>query len=85
MAGIRRHPWFQENYVPITPKEDEMVTLDDVRAVFDDIEVGLFISWFILKDFICALHRYYEKCEHKMLKHNITSSTCFRQLFPTFH
>ncbi|KAK6151773.1 hypothetical protein DH2020_014408 [Rehmannia glutinosa] len=38
IGGIKRDPWFQKNYVPVRPREDEMVTLDDVRAVFDDIE-----------------------------------------------
>ncbi|GFQ05735.1 cbl-interacting protein kinase 24 [Phtheirospermum japonicum] len=38
IGGIRKDPWFQKNYVPVRPREDELVTLDDVRAVFDDIE-----------------------------------------------
>ncbi|KAI4379474.1 hypothetical protein MLD38_005767 [Melastoma candidum] len=36
---IRRHPWFQNNYVPVQQlHEIEEVNLDDVQAVFDDIE-----------------------------------------------
>lgn len=38
IEGIRRDPWFQKNYVPVRHKEDEVVNLDDVNAVFDDIE-----------------------------------------------
>ncbi|KAH6806663.1 Protein kinase superfamily protein [Perilla frutescens var. frutescens] len=38
IEGIRRNPWFQKNYIPVRPREDEVVNLDDVRAVFDDIE-----------------------------------------------
>lgn len=39
IEGIRRDPWFRKNYVPVRAKADEVVNLDDVRAVFDDIEV----------------------------------------------
>ncbi|XP_047159347.1 CBL-interacting serine/threonine-protein kinase 24 isoform X2 [Vigna umbellata] len=35
---IRKVPWFQKNYFPVKLKECEQVNLDDVRAVFDDIE-----------------------------------------------
>ncbi|XP_056162225.1 CBL-interacting serine/threonine-protein kinase 24-like isoform X2 [Syzygium oleosum] len=35
---IRKHPWFRKNYVPIKHRELEDVDLDDVHAVFDDIE-----------------------------------------------
>ncbi|KAL8037510.1 hypothetical protein ABFS82_11G044600 [Erythranthe guttata] len=38
IGGIKRDPWFQKNYVAVRPREDEAVTLDDVCAVFDDIE-----------------------------------------------
>ncbi|KAL7093508.1 hypothetical protein ACP275_11G044400 [Erythranthe tilingii] len=38
IGGIKRDPWFQKNYVAVKPREDESVTLDDVCAVFDDIE-----------------------------------------------
>lgn len=38
IEGIKKDPWFQKNYVPVRPREDEVVNLDDVRAVFDDIE-----------------------------------------------
>ncbi|XWS17136.1 hypothetical protein CRYUN_Cryun33cG0042600 [Craigia yunnanensis] len=34
---IKKDPWFQKHYVPVRPREEE-VNLDDVRAVFDDIE-----------------------------------------------
>lgn len=37
--SIRKHPWFRKNYVPANFKEDVEVNLDDVRAVFEDIEV----------------------------------------------
>ncbi|KAI7726320.1 hypothetical protein M8C21_008118 [Ambrosia artemisiifolia] len=36
--GIREHPWFQMNYVSISQGEEGDVSLDDVCAVFDDIE-----------------------------------------------
>ncbi|KAK7264919.1 hypothetical protein RJT34_32532 [Clitoria ternatea] len=35
---IRKDPWFQRNYFPVKLGEDEQVNLDDVQAVFDDIE-----------------------------------------------
>ncbi|GLT55361.1 hypothetical protein SLA2020_284920 [Shorea laevis] len=38
IEGIKKDPWFCKNYVPVGHKEDEEVNLDDVRAVFDDIE-----------------------------------------------
>ncbi|XP_016754552.2 CBL-interacting serine/threonine-protein kinase 24-like isoform X7 [Gossypium hirsutum] len=37
IEGIKKHPWFKKNYLPVKPSEEE-VNLDDVRAVFDDIE-----------------------------------------------
>jgi len=39
IEGIRNHPWFQVNYIPVLQSVEEKVSLDDVRAVFDDIEV----------------------------------------------
>ncbi|KAF5802870.1 putative protein kinase CAMK-CAMKL-CHK1 family [Helianthus annuus] len=36
--GITEHPWFQMNYVSISQGEEGDVSLDDVCAVFDDIE-----------------------------------------------
>ncbi|XP_042060419.1 CBL-interacting serine/threonine-protein kinase 24-like isoform X2 [Salvia splendens] len=38
IEGIKRDSWFQKSYVPVRPRDDEVVNLDDVRAVFDDIE-----------------------------------------------
>lgn len=38
IEGMKRDPWFLKSYVPVRPREDEMVNLDDVRAVFEDIE-----------------------------------------------
>ncbi|KAK4368919.1 hypothetical protein RND71_012711 [Anisodus tanguticus] len=38
---IKRDPWFRKNYLPVRVKDDEEVNLDDVRAVFDDIEAEL--------------------------------------------
>lgn len=35
---IRKDPWFRKNYSPVKLREDEKVNLDDVKAVFDDIE-----------------------------------------------
>ncbi|CAI0542864.1 unnamed protein product, partial [Linum tenue] len=35
---IRRDPWFRRNYVPVKHTEEVEVNLDDIRAVFDDIE-----------------------------------------------
>uniref|UniRef100_A0A8I6Z4N6 non-specific serine/threonine protein kinase n=1 Tax=Hordeum vulgare subsp. vulgare TaxID=112509 RepID=A0A8I6Z4N6_HORVV len=35
---IRADPWFKKNYVALRRGEDENVSLDDVQAVFDDIE-----------------------------------------------
>ncbi|XP_062148072.1 CBL-interacting serine/threonine-protein kinase 24-like isoform X4 [Alnus glutinosa] len=38
IEGIKKDPWFRKSYVPVGNQEDEEVNLDDVRAVFDDIE-----------------------------------------------
>ncbi|XP_057416706.1 CBL-interacting serine/threonine-protein kinase 24 isoform X2 [Lotus japonicus] len=38
IGEIRKDPWFQRNYLPLKLNEDEQVNLDDVQAVFDDIE-----------------------------------------------
>ncbi|XP_059637952.1 CBL-interacting serine/threonine-protein kinase 24-like [Cornus florida] len=38
IEGIKNDPWFQKNYMVVRLGEDEEVNLDDVRAVFDDIE-----------------------------------------------
>ncbi|KAJ7956707.1 Non-specific serine/threonine protein kinase [Quillaja saponaria] len=35
---IKRDPWFKKNYLRVTLRENEDVNLDDIRAVFDDIE-----------------------------------------------
>ncbi|KAL6603851.1 hypothetical protein ACP70R_044212 [Stipagrostis hirtigluma subsp. patula] len=35
---IRADPWFKKNYVAIRRGDDESVSLDDVQAVFDNIE-----------------------------------------------
>lgn len=43
--GIKNHPWFQTNYVSVNLAEDEEVSLDDVCAVFDDIEVSPIFSY----------------------------------------
>ncbi|KAK2645925.1 hypothetical protein Ddye_021120 [Dipteronia dyeriana] len=39
IEGIRKDPWFRKNYMPVKHKEEEEVNLDDVHAVFNDIEV----------------------------------------------
>nr|XP_023875688.1 CBL-interacting serine/threonine-protein kinase 24 [Quercus suber] len=38
IEGIKKDPWFRKHYVPPVHREDEEVNLDDVCAVFDDIE-----------------------------------------------
>ncbi|XP_050211560.1 CBL-interacting serine/threonine-protein kinase 24 [Mercurialis annua] len=38
IEGIKKHSWFRKNYVPVKQSDKEEVDLDDVRAVFDDIE-----------------------------------------------
>ncbi|GFZ20867.1 protein kinase superfamily protein [Actinidia rufa] len=38
IEGIKNDPWFRKNYVTVKHREDERVTLEDVRAVFEDIE-----------------------------------------------
>nr|UTQ11003.1 salt overly sensitive 2 [Nitraria tangutorum] len=35
---IKKHQWFRKNYIPVRHKVEEEVSLDDIRAVFDDIE-----------------------------------------------
>lgn len=37
IEGIKKDPWFRKNYVPVEHRDEE-VSLDDVCAVFDDIE-----------------------------------------------
>ncbi|KAE8687449.1 CBL-interacting serine/threonine-protein kinase 24 [Hibiscus syriacus] len=37
IEGIKKDPWFCKHYVPVKPREEE-VNLDDVLAVFNDIE-----------------------------------------------
>ncbi|KAE8654517.1 CBL-interacting serine/threonine-protein kinase 24 [Hibiscus syriacus] len=37
IEGIQKDSWFRKHYVPVKPREEE-VNLDDVLAVFDDIE-----------------------------------------------
>ena len=53
--GIRKDPWFRKNYAPVEHREDEEVNLDDVCAVFDDIEVDLLPFGPLKKFFICVL------------------------------
>ncbi|XP_043700277.1 CBL-interacting serine/threonine-protein kinase 24-like [Telopea speciosissima] len=43
IVEIKNDPWFRKNYLAVKHVEDETVNLDDVRAVFDDIE-GKFVS-----------------------------------------
>ncbi|RZC53809.1 hypothetical protein C5167_012652 [Papaver somniferum] len=38
IEGIKRDPWFRQNYVPVRYGNEEKVNLDDVSAVFNDIE-----------------------------------------------
>ncbi|XP_058074437.1 CBL-interacting protein kinase 24-like [Magnolia sinica] len=38
IEGIRSDAWFKKNYMAVRHGEEEEVNLDDVRAVFDDIE-----------------------------------------------
>ncbi|WCJ29622.1 CBL-interacting protein kinase 24 [Euphorbia peplus] len=38
IEGIRKNPWFRKNYVPVKRSEESEVNLDDVDAVFGDIE-----------------------------------------------
>ncbi|RQO91362.1 hypothetical protein POPTR_006G068400v4 [Populus trichocarpa] len=38
IEGIKKHPWFRKSYEPVGHSEEEEVNLDDVHAVFDDIE-----------------------------------------------
>ncbi|XP_042484070.1 CBL-interacting serine/threonine-protein kinase 24 isoform X2 [Macadamia integrifolia] len=38
IKGIKNDPWFKKSYVVVKHAEDETVNLDDVRAVFDDVE-----------------------------------------------
>ncbi|GAB4828275.1 Son of sevenless 2 [Ancistrocladus abbreviatus] len=38
IEGIKSDPWFHMNYIPVRHGVEEEVNLDDVRAVFEDIE-----------------------------------------------
>ena len=53
---IRKDPWFRRNYVPVKLSEDVEVNLDDVQAVFDDIEVCCCFSYCCL---ICRKGSYF--------------------------
>lgn len=44
IQGIRKDHWFRLNYVPNQVREEEEVNLDDIRAVFDGIEVSHLFS-----------------------------------------
>lgn len=39
IEGIKNDPWFRRNYVSVRQGDEEEVSLDDVNAVFNDIEV----------------------------------------------
>ena len=41
IEGIKKHPWFSQSYESDGHSEEEEVNLDDVRAVFYEIEVGI--------------------------------------------
>ncbi|KAJ3674315.1 hypothetical protein LUZ60_004931 [Juncus effusus] len=38
IEGIRKDAWFSKNYEPVRCEKDEEVSLDDIHAVFNDIE-----------------------------------------------
>ncbi|GMH18959.1 hypothetical protein Nepgr_020800 [Nepenthes gracilis] len=38
IEGIKNNPWFRVNYIPVRHGVEEEVNLDDVHAVFEDIE-----------------------------------------------
>lgn len=40
IEGIKSDAWFKKSYVANGHVEEQEVNLDDVRAVFDDNEVG---------------------------------------------
>jgi hypothetical protein len=40
LEGIRNHPWFRKNYVPVRGSAaEETPDLDDVHSVFDNSKV----------------------------------------------
>lgn len=48
IQGIRKDPWFRKNYLPVKSRENREVNLDDVNAVFNDIEVGIILHSIII-------------------------------------
>lgn len=44
IEGIKKDAWFTKDYVSVRSGDDEDVNLDDVQAVFDDVEVSVFLS-----------------------------------------
>jgi hypothetical protein len=53
IEDIRADTWFKKNYVALRRGEDENVSLDDVQAVFDNIEVcGYIINWCIISSHV---------------------------------
>lgn len=66
IEGIKKDPWFRKSYVPVGNQEDEEVNLDDVRAVFDDIEVGYCFS-FAMYDCLSHLIKKFSNGSQKVL------------------
>lgn len=70
IEGIRNDTWFKRKYVAVKSGEDEEVNLDDVHAVFNDIEVSrllfsdllgllmFLLLYFTLSDHIESLSSY---------------------------
>lgn len=53
IEGIKSDVWFKKNYVANGHVEEQEVNLDDVHAVFDDIEVGEPCFYFSVFHFHC--------------------------------
>ncbi|XP_057968084.1 CBL-interacting serine/threonine-protein kinase 24-like isoform X3 [Malania oleifera] len=50
IEGIKNDPWFQKNYMAARQREDVEVNLDDVHAVFEDVEDQYVTEQFGYKD-----------------------------------
>lgn len=61
---LKNDPWFKRNYVVVRHREEEEVNLDDISAVFDDIEVTNFIYPIVTND-LPSLTRRYQTWDHE--------------------
>ena len=72
IEGIKKDPWFWKHYVPPVHREDEEVNLDDVCAVFDDIEVGCYFFRAMYDCLSCLIKKFSNECLESSVFCNVT-------------